>query len=360
MIKNWVNQYIENLSDFPGGFANLEDLLHWRWFLWNLIAVVLLTLLFSKSKKRSWRRLKAHVRSRRARGEALLDIQFFILKILYQPLKIILLTPFFLWVGSTCRNQGLWMTQGLVEAQAIVLHGVPAYAFKALWVLLAYDFAYYWSHRIQHKVDFFWHLHSVHHRATYLTPLLKYRTHPFDNLLNNIFSFSVGAFMVGVFNAFFNIQGVKLGYDLGYLAIAFGAHFVFGHVRHSHYWISYGPILSRILVSPAMHQIHHSYAPQHLGKNLGSMFSIWDLMFGTLYVPEKKEVLQFGESAEARQEAKTLWGEFKTPVIKACRALSGGWTWSALKEKGQHGWRKVLWLAMVLLLASCALKVYAF
>ncbi|KYG62379.1 hypothetical protein AZI86_16205 [Bdellovibrio bacteriovorus] len=359
MIKNWVDEYIQNFSDFPGGFSNLEDLLHWQWFAWNLLAVVLLTLLFSKSKKRSWRRLKAHLRSRRARSEAHLDVQFFILKILYQPLKIVFLTPIFIWISSVARWHGLGLTRYLTEAHAIVLHGVPAYAFKALWVLLFYDLAYYWSHRIQHQVNFFWHLHSVHHRSTYLTPLLKYRTHPFDNLINNAFSFTMGAFMMGVFNAFFSIQGSTPGYDFGYLAVAFGAHFIFGHIRHSHYWISYGPVLSRVLVSPAMHQIHHSYAPQHQGKNLGSMFAIWDLMFGTLYVPEKKEALQFGESAEAKHEKKTLWGEFKTPVVKAVESLPGFGAWVRAKEP-RYGWRLVLCLTLVLMLASCALKVYAF
>lgn len=359
MINNWVNQYVEKLSDFPGGFFNLEDLLHWQWFLWNVVAVVLLTLFFSKSKKRSWRRLKAHLRSRRARGEASLDIQFFVFKILYQPLKLMLVAPFLIGIARISRGEGLFLTQSLVKMHAIVLYGVPAYAFKALWVLLAYDFAYYWSHRLQHGVNFFWHLHSVHHRSTYLTPLLKYRLHPLDTLVHNAFSFTLGAFMMGVFNALFAIRGENQGYDFGYLAVAFGAHYIFGHIRHSHYWISYGPWLSRILVSPAMHQIHHSHAPQHIGKNLGSMFSIWDLMFGTIYIPQKKEVLRVGESEETRSEVKTLWGEFKNPIVKAFGAIPGAGKLDKLRSQPRYIWQLIFCLTLVLVLASCAIKVYA-
>src|SRR5690606_39715058 len=35
-------------------------------------------------------------------------------------------------------------------------------------------------------------------------------------------------------------------------------HLLGSNLRHSHIWWSFGPTLSRILISPAQHQIHHS------------------------------------------------------------------------------------------------------
>jgi sterol desaturase/sphingolipid hydroxylase (fatty acid hydroxylase superfamily) len=35
------------------------------------------------------------------------------------------------------------------------------------------------------------------------------------------------------------------------------------------------------LVTPQSHRIHHSIEPEHQDKNFGSLFSIWDFMFGT-------------------------------------------------------------------------------
>ncbi|HMQ57251.1 MAG TPA: sterol desaturase family protein, partial [Rhizobiaceae bacterium] len=64
--------------------------------------------------------------------------------------------------------------------------------------------------------------------------------------------------------------------------------------RHTHIWISYGPVLERILISPAQHQIHHSLEVEHHNKNYGEVFAIWDWMFGTLYVPQGRTELRFG------------------------------------------------------------------
>ena len=55
-------------------------------------------------------------------------------------------------------------------------------------------------------------------------------------------------------------------------------------------------MLEHILISPAQHQVHHSVATKHHDKNYGSIFAIWDWMFGTLYVPKTVETLTFGVS----------------------------------------------------------------
>jgi sterol desaturase/sphingolipid hydroxylase (fatty acid hydroxylase superfamily) len=57
--------------------------------------------------------------------------------------------------------------------------------------------------------------------------------------------------------------------------------------------------LDRVLISPTLHQVHHSYAPEHLDKNYGGMLAIWDLLAGTLYVPGNNETLTFGLPTES-------------------------------------------------------------
>jgi sterol desaturase/sphingolipid hydroxylase (fatty acid hydroxylase superfamily) len=68
--------------------------------------------------------------------------------------------------------------------------------------------------------------------------------------------------------------------------------------RHSHIWISYGPRLSFVFCSPCMHQIHHSVMLEHRDRNMGLMLSIWDYLFGTIYVPAKHERFRLGISDE--------------------------------------------------------------
>jgi sterol desaturase/sphingolipid hydroxylase (fatty acid hydroxylase superfamily) len=53
-------------------------------------------------------------------------------------------------------------------------------------------------------------------------------------------------------------------------------------VYHGNIRSNYG-VLKYILVTPQSHRIHHSIEERHWGKNLGTYFTIWDRLFGTLY-----------------------------------------------------------------------------
>jgi sterol desaturase/sphingolipid hydroxylase (fatty acid hydroxylase superfamily) len=92
------------------------------------------------------------------------------------------------------------------------------------------------------------------------------------------------------------------------------------NLRHSHVWLAYPGWLSRILISPAMHQIHHSEDKRHHDKNMGNIFAFWDWMAGTLYVPKGYEPLRFG-LGDAGAGHDTFWGLLKQPFVDA-------WRWS--------------------------------
>jgi sterol desaturase/sphingolipid hydroxylase (fatty acid hydroxylase superfamily) len=175
--------------------------------------------------------------------------------------------------------------------------GPVALAFL-LW--LPSDFALYWMHRFYHRFSVIWPLHAVHHSAEVLTPFTTYRQHPLSLLLTG---WGVAGF-VGL------CQGLLLGAvadDLAVAEIAGINLFILltnaglAALHHSHVWLSYGPLLERILISPAQHQIHHSTDPAHYGKNLGNSLAIWDWMFGTLYVIRGTERLTFGLTEPVEQ-----------------------------------------------------------
>jgi sterol desaturase/sphingolipid hydroxylase (fatty acid hydroxylase superfamily) len=84
-------------------------------------------------------------------------------------------------------------------------------------------------------------------------------------------------------------------------------------LHHSHVWLSYGPVVERIIISPAQHQIHHSQDPAHHDRNFGNSLALWDWMFGTLYVIRGPEDLTFGLAGAAEKPLmsqellKVLW-----------------------------------------------------
>ena len=162
-------------------------------------------------------------------------------------------------------------------------------------VFVAYDFGRYLGHWFQHKNSLLWEFHKVHHSAEVLTPVTSFRVHPIDLLIMSI----VPAFFTGlVTGATQSFAGPAIGpvTVLGMHAFT-AAYHATSHLRHTSVWLSYGPRLSRVFVSPAQHQIHHSYAERHLHRNLGWALAVWDWLFGTLYVPNSEEKFAYGLSA---------------------------------------------------------------
>src|SRR5690606_22240829 len=82
-------------------------------------------------------------------------------------------------------------------------------------------------------------------------------------------------------------------------------------------WLSWGPVLSRIVISPAQHQIHHSRAPEHFNRNFGSQFALWDWMFGTLSVPERREKLELGISPAETERLRAVAALYLQPFRDA-------------------------------------------
>ena len=90
-------------------------------------------------------------------------------------------------------------------------------------------------------------------------------------------------------------------------------NFFGANLRHSHIWLSWGKPLSYIFISPAMHQIHHD--PTRMRKNYGEVFAIWDWLFGTLYIPTKRENFVIGLGEPNPHD--TIWRAYYLP-LKDC------------------------------------------
>lgn len=163
----------------------------------------------------------------------------------------------------------------------------------ALLMFLIADFSLYWIHRGYHTIATLWPLHAVHHSAAVLTPLTAYRIHPVGSIVTTSFN-------AVIFGTIFGLLLGGLGADLSIAEIAGANAFVVAvnlvltNFHHSHIWISFGPALERLVISPAQHQVHHSINPQHYNKNYGQSLALWDWMFGTLYLIGEDEQITFG------------------------------------------------------------------
>ncbi len=212
--------------------------------------------------------------------------------------------------GELAEAGGLW-------------HGIAA----AALLFLTQDFCRYWNHYLHHETKVLWPFHAVHHSAEVMTPLTFLRAHPMYSALQALM---ISA-LVGI------VQALILWVLVGQIepwaiyagTIAFNTYVFFGaHLRHSHIWVSYGRVMEHILISPAQHQIHHSSDPIHHDKNYGEVFAIWDWMFGTLYVPDGYETLDYGladgEGNKIPQKHPTLKDALVGPFIEVWEEITKG------------------------------------
>lgn len=186
-------------------------------------------------------------------------------------------------------------------------------------LFLVDDFMRWALHLAMHRVPELWEFHKVHHSAEELNFATAERLHPFEVVITSL----GGALSFGLVNGLFiGLFGDKLT-----IATVFGANVflvmfnIFGGVlRHSPVWISFGPTIERWVISPAMHQIHHSQDPRHYDKNMGGSLSIWDRWFGTIHIPQGREIEGFGIGAETK-DFRSLGVIYFRPIVNSLTLL---------------------------------------
>jgi sterol desaturase/sphingolipid hydroxylase (fatty acid hydroxylase superfamily) len=151
-----------------------------------------------------------------------------------------------------------------------------------------------------------------------MTPITAYRVHPFE-LFANMNATAIGiAALVGVLT--YICGGVHYEFTIFGINAVQLAFYVFGfELRHSHVPLGYGPIVSQVFVSPWMHQVHHSREARHFDKNMGFIFSFWDRMFGTLYVPKQGEQFELGLADGEHVRFHSLAALYFRPVANLLR-----------------------------------------
>ncbi|MEW6677942.1 MAG: sterol desaturase family protein [Pseudomonadota bacterium] len=139
--------------------------------------------------------------------------------------------------------------------------------------VLALDLARYLIHLAAHRVGWLWRLHRVHHSDEAYDCTLALRFHPLEALL------TAGGMILLVMGLGLSPLGVLI-LDVAAIALGFFAHGNLALPRRLE------TALGRVLVTPAIHRLHHSADPRQARANLASVFSFWDRLFGTALAPQ--------------------------------------------------------------------------
>lgn len=183
----------------------------------------------------------------------------------------------------------------------IPLDGLPAVA-TFIVLLLLQDFLNYAQHRCDHLI--LWPVHSMHHSVTELHAANGF-AHPLQIISEFVWiSLPLSLIYTG-----------GVGMPIALVA----AITLQSMIIHSPLRVHLGP-LRRVFVDGRFHRIHHSMEERHFDRNFGTVFSLWDQLFGTAYFPAPDEWPETGVAGMAQPRSMR---DYLSHPVRFLRSRSG-------------------------------------
>ena len=196
------------------------------------------------------------------------------------------------------RNAGLWavlvlLSAGLVApltvwgANHLIWARSPPMmtgTFGAGWLiidLLILDCWTYWVHRTYHHVPVLWRLHEVHHRDEFLDTTSAVRFHGGEVLVSGILRLMPIAVLAIPLTTVILFEILLLCFAL---------------FHHSNLKLPPGfeRGLSKLIVTPSIHWVHHHATWEDTNSNYAGCLSIWDRLFGSNSPNKRKQGMKIG------------------------------------------------------------------
>lgn len=146
-----------------------------------------------------------------------------------------------------------------------------------LFALLAWDFGFYWEHRLHHKVPLLWAIHVVHHQGEHFNLSLAIRNSWYSSL-SSIPFFALLA-IIGIPTSIFIAVSIF--------------HYSVQFFNHNAITPKLG-FLEHILVTPNHHRVHHIKDKYYSNSNFSGSFIFWDKLFGSFKSAPTDKPLQYG------------------------------------------------------------------
>ncbi len=136
--------------------------------------------------------------------------------------------------------------------------------------LVVIDAADYVRHRLQHRLQWWWELHALHHSQR----MMSLWTDDRNNLLDGAISWF-----------WFAMVSLLIGVPPGQFVLLVSAGRIIESLAHANVRMSFGWVGERLIVSPHFHRLHHAIGTGHEGRyfgcNFGTLFPWWDMLGGT-------------------------------------------------------------------------------
>lgn len=209
----------------------------------------------------------------------------------------------------------------LVQHLALTHIGTTWVTYLVVFIVL--DFAGYTVHALDHKINFFWNSHIIHHSSEEFNLACALRQ-------------SISVF-VRLF-AILLLPAALLGIDPKVIALVAPLHLFAQFWYHTQHIGKMG-FLEKIIVTPSHHRVHHALNKEYIDKNYGQIFIFWDKWFGTFQeeLPDVKPVYGITRPVQT-------WNPIKINFQHMWLMIKDAWRAKNVKDKFRiwfmpTGWR---------------------
>ena len=157
--------------------------------------------------------------------------------------------------------------------------------------LVLLDFWIYWWHKANHEVPFLWRFHQVHHFDELLDSTTALRFHFGEVVLSAL----VRACVIIAFDI--PLSSVLLFEALVLISAIF-------HHSDARLPPRLEQALSRVIITPSIHWVHHHAVRADTDSNYGTIFSFWDPLFHSRSPTRRWQTMPIG--VEGRRDRPLL------------------------------------------------------
>lgn len=151
------------------------------------------------------------------------------------------------------------------------------YWVQAAMMLFIGDFLGYWTHRWFHGRAL-WRFHAIHHSSTALDWLSSVRAHPVNEIVSRFVT---------------TLPLLALGFAPAAAVWIAPVFAIFAILLHANLDWDWGPFRC-VIASPRFHRWHHTAEAEGRDKNFAGLFPVFDILFGTYYMPKGRVPERFG------------------------------------------------------------------
>lgn len=179
-----------------------------------------------------------------------------------------------------------WMSEGAPGALILVVD------------LILLDLWAYWLHRAYHGVPAMWRLHEVHHRDEFLDTTSAVRFHVGEVVLSALLRLIPIALLA-----------LPLATVITFETVLLCATFF----HHSNIRLPrrIEAALSKVVITPGIHWVHHHARWRDTNSNFGAVLSVWDRLFASKSRTERRLDMRIGVEG---LEDKSFFGLILMPL----------------------------------------------